>query len=80
MTLAHLLSGFLSFLAISYFDIAQEFITSAFVALVPARPFSILSLSELTRYTNAGSNSTFQIRQLTASLRFRGPPLKWISI
>ena len=80
MTLAHLLSGFLSYLAISYFEIAQEFISSTFVALVPVRPFSILSLPELTRYTNAGSNSTFQIRQLTASLRFRGPPLNWISI
>jgi hypothetical protein len=80
MTLAHLLSGFLSFLAISYFDIAQEFISSTFVALVPARPFSILSLPELTRYTNSGSNSAFQIRQLTASLKFRGPPLNWMSI
>jgi hypothetical protein len=79
MTLANLLSGFLSFLAISYFDIAQEFISLAFVALVPARPFSILSLPELTRYTNSGSNSTFQIRQLTAFLNFRGPPLNWIS-
>ncbi len=79
MTLAHLLSGFLSYLAISYFDIAQEFISSTFVALVPARPFSILSLPELTRYTNASSNSTFQIRQLTAFLNFRGPPLNWIS-
>ena len=77
MTLAHLLSGFLSFLAISYFDIAQEFISSTFVALVPARPFLTFSLPELTRYTNSDSNSTFQIRQLTASLKFRGPPLNW---
>jgi len=79
MTLAHLLSGFLSYLAISYLEIAQEFISSTFVALVPARPFSILSLPELTRYSNASSNSTFQIRQLTAFLNFRGPPLNWIS-
>ena len=80
MTLAHLLSGFLSYLAISYFEIAQEFISSTFVALVPVRPFSILSLPELTRFTNVGSNSTFQIRQLSAFLKFRGPPLNWMSI
>jgi hypothetical protein len=79
MTLAHVLSGVLSYLAISYFELAREFISSTFVALVPARPFSILSLPELTRYTNASSNSTFQIRQLTAFLNFRGPPLNWIS-
>ena len=80
MTLAHLLSGFLSYLAISYFEIILEFISSVFVALVPARSFSIFSLPALSRYTNAGSNSNFQIRQLTAFLKFRGPPLNWISI
>ena len=77
MTLAHLVSGALSYLAISYFDIAQEFISSTFIALVPARPFLTFSLPEFTRFTNLGSNSIFQIRQLTASLKFRGPPLNW---
>ena len=80
MTLAHLVSGALSYLAISYFDIAQEFISSTFIALVPARPFLTFSLPEFTRFTNAGSNSTFQIRQLSAFLKFRGPPLNWMSI
>jgi len=77
MTLAHLVSGFLSYIAISYFEIAREFISSSFVAIFRARPFSILSLPELTCHTNAGRNSTFQIRRLTASLKFRGPPFNW---
>ena len=77
MTLAHVLSGILSYLAISHFEVAREFISSTFVFLVPARPFLIPSFPELTRYINPGSNSTFQIRQLTASLKFRGPPLSW---
>ena len=77
MTLAHLVSGALSYLAISYFDIAQEFISSTFIALVPARPFLTFSLQGLTRYRIADGNFAFQIRQLTAFLKFRGPPLNW---
>jgi hypothetical protein len=77
MTLAHVLSGVLSYLAISYFDIAGEFVTSTFEFLVPARPFLIPSIPEITGFINPGGNSTFQIRQLTASLKFRGPPLAW---
>jgi len=77
MTLAHLLSGVLSYLAISYFEIAREFISSTFVFLIPARPFSIPFIPELTCLIHPGSNSTFQIRRLTACLKFRGPPLSW---
>ncbi|CAB4753619.1 unannotated protein [freshwater metagenome] len=80
MSLAHLFSGVISYLVISYFEFAREFISSAFVARVPARLFLILSFPELIRYTNTGSNSIFQIRQLTSFLKFRGPPLKWIFI
>ena len=77
MSLAHLFSGVLSYLAISYFEIAWEAVSRAFIALVPARPFLTFSLPELTRYPLADRNSAFQIRQLTASLKFRGPPLNW---
>jgi len=77
MTLAHVLSGVLSYLAISYFEIAREFISSTFVFLIPARPFSIPFIPELTCLIHPGSNSTFQIRRLTACLKFRGPPLAW---
>ena len=77
MTLAHLFSGVLSYLAISYFEIAWEVGSTAFIALVPARPFLTFSLPELTHYSPADSNSTFQITRLTASLKFRGPPLAW---
>jgi hypothetical protein len=77
MTLAHVISGVLSYLAISYFEIAQEFITSTFVFFVPARPFLIPAIPVLPGFINPGSNSTFQIRQLTASLKFRGPPFSF---
>ena len=77
MTLAHVLSGVLSYLAISYFGIAREFISSTFVILIPARPFSTLSIPELICLIHPESNSTFQIRRLTACLKFRGPPLTW---
>ena len=77
MTLAHLLSGVLAYLAISYFELAREFISSTFVFLIPARPFSIPFITELARFVNPDSNSTFQIRRLTACLKFRGPPLAW---
>ena len=77
MTLAHVLSGVLSYLAISYFEIAREFISSTFVFLIPARPFSIPFIPERTCLIHPGSNSTFQIRRLTACLKFRGPPLAW---
>ena len=77
MTLAHLFSGVLSYLAISYFEKAWEAVSKAIIAIVPARPFLTFSLPELSCYRIADSNSTFQIRQLTASLKFRGPPLKW---
>ena len=77
MTLAHALSGVLSYLAVSYFEIAREFISSSFVVLIPARPFSTPSIPELARFVNPDSNSSFQIRRLTASLKFRGPPLSW---
>lgn len=77
MTLAHCASGYLSYLAITYFEILWKVLTSAAVALVPARPFSRIYLPKLTRYALAKSNATFQIRQLTASLKFRGPPMDW---
>jgi hypothetical protein len=77
MTLAHSLSGVLSYLAISYFEVSRELISSTFVFLVPARPFLIPSLPELARFIHSGSNSSFQIRGLTACLKFRGPPLSW---
>jgi len=77
MTLAHSLSGVLSYLVISYFETSREFISSTFVFLVSAKPFLIPSIPELARFVHPGSNSTFQIRQLIASLKFRGPPLSW---
>ena len=77
MTLAHLVSGVISYLVILYFEIAWDFMASSFVALVPRKPFLTLFLPELLRYVTVGNNSTFQIRQLTASLKFRGPPLTW---
>ena len=80
MTLAHLFSGVLSYIAISYFDIAWDVVSAAFTALVPPSPFTTISLPELIRCTLAESNSTFQIRRLTSSLKFRGPPLNGSSI
>lgn len=77
MTLAHVLSGILSYSAISYFEIAREFISSTCAFLVPTRVFSIPIIPELTHPIDAGITSTFQIRRLTASLKFRGPPLAW---
>jgi len=77
MTLAHSLSGVLSYLVISYFETSREFISSTFVFLVSAKPFLIPSIPELARFVHPASNSTFQIRQLIASLKFRGPPLAW---
>jgi hypothetical protein len=72
MTMAHFISG-----AISYFGIAFDFITSALKAIVPGKPFAIFSIPESFCRPAFGGNSTFQIRQLTASLKFRGPPLFW---
>lgn len=80
MTLAHLFSGVLSYLLISHFETAWEFISTAFVALAPASPFQSLALPDLFSQKISGRNSTFQILQLTAFLKFRGPPLNWISI
>jgi hypothetical protein len=77
MTLAHVLSGVLSYLVVSYFEIAREFISSTFVFLIPAKPFSTPSIPELARFINLDSNSSFQIRRLIACLKFRGPPLAW---
>jgi len=77
MTLAHLLSGVLAYAVVTYFEIVWDFIASAFTALVPARNFLRLSLPGRICCTALATNSTFQIRQLTASLKFRGPPLTW---
>jgi hypothetical protein len=77
MTLAHLLSGVLAYAVVTYFEIVWDFIASAFIALVPARNFLRLSLPGRICCIAIGTNSTFQIRQLTASLKFRGPPLAW---
>lgn len=77
MTLAHLLSGVLSYAAISYFEIAQDYVISVFIALVPERPFSILSLPELSSCTYSRGNCSIQIHQLSSFLKFRGPPLSW---
>lgn len=77
MTLAHLLSGVLAYVVVTYFEIVWDFITSTFFFLVPARNFLRLSLPGRISCTTFGTNSTFQIRQLTASLKFRGPPLAW---
>lgn len=77
MTFAHFISGAISYFAISYFGIAFDFITSALAAIVPTRPFAIVNIPESFCRPAFGSHSTFQIRQLTASLKFRGPPLSW---
>jgi hypothetical protein len=77
MTLAHVISGVISYLVISYFELVWEFIKSAFVAPVPTSPLLTHSLPEPFQNTVAGSKSCFQIRQLTASLKFRGPPFAW---
>ena len=77
MTMAHFISGAISYFAISYFGIAFDFITSALAAIVPARPFAIFNIPKSFCRPAFSGNSTFQIRQLTASLKFRGPPLSW---
>ena len=77
MTLAHLLSGVMSYLAISYFDICWDFIASVLIALVPKKTFLKLSLPETLSLASKHNDPTFQIRKLTASLKFRGPPLAW---
>jgi hypothetical protein len=77
MTFAHILSGVLAYTVVTYFEIIWDLITSAFIALVPVRNFLRLSLPGRICCTSLGTNSTFQIRQLTASLKFRGPPLTW---
>lgn len=77
MTLAHVLSGVLSYLAISYFEIAWDFISSTFLSLFPAKLLLIPLIPELARFINVTSKSTVQIRRLIASLKFRGPPLAW---
>ena len=77
MTLAHFISGAISYFVISYFGIAFDFITSALRAIVPARPFAIFNIPESFCLPAFGGNSTFQVRQLIASLKFRGPPLSW---
>ena len=77
MTFAHILSGVLAYTVVTYFEIIWDLITSAFIALVPVRNFLRLSLPGRICCTALGTNSTFQIRQLTASLKFRGPPLAW---
>ena len=77
MTMAHLLSGLLSYFVISYFDIVWDLIASALTALVPKKYFPLLSIPGPSRYPSTYSNPTFQIRQLTASLKFRGPPFAW---
>ena len=79
MTLAHLFSGVLSYLAISHFEIAWEFITSVFITLSPVKNFQIPSVPELSFQRASSSNSTFQIRYLFAFLKFRGPPMNWES-
>lgn len=77
MTFAHLLSGFVSYFAISYFDIVWDLIASILIALVPTKIFLTLSLPEPFGHTAAESIPNFQISQLTASLKFRGPPFAW---
>lgn len=79
MTLAHLSSGVISYLLISHFETAWEYISTAFVALAPPKPFQALALPELFSQEISGRDSTFQLRQLTAFLKFRGPPLNWIT-
>lgn len=77
MTFAHILSGVLAYTVVTYFEIVWDLITSAFTALVPARNFLRLSLPGRICCTALATNSTFQIRRLTACLKFRGPPLAW---
>ena len=79
MTFAHLLSGVLSYLAISKFEVIWEFISTAFIALIPTKLFLIPSISRVPHFEPWGSYSTYQLRFITSFLKFRGPPLKWIS-
>mgnify|MGYP006274531735 FL=1 len=75
MTLAHTLSGIISYFAISYFELALNFIGSVFGAIIPVKSFTFISVPEVFSCTSLGSGPTFQIRQLFASLNFRGPPV-----
>jgi hypothetical protein len=75
MTWAHTLSGIISYFAISYFELALNFIASVFGAIIPAKSFIFISVPEVFSCTSLGSGPTYQIRQLFASLNFRGPPV-----
>ena len=75
MTLAHTVSGAISYFAISYFELALNFIASVLGAIIPAKPLTFISVPEVFSCTSLGEGPTFQIRQLFASLNFRGPPV-----
>jgi hypothetical protein len=77
MTAAHLLSGVISYLAISSFEEAWEIVSSAFVVLLPNLPFQSPTIPEFFQLEVLVRNLSFQIRRLTASLKFRGPPNDW---
>lgn len=79
MTFAHLLFGMLSYLAISKFEFIWEFISTAFIALIPTKSFLLPSISKVPHFEPWGGHSACQLRFITSFLKFRGPPLKWIS-
>ncbi len=75
MNLAHTFSGVISYFAIAYFELALNFIASLLGAIIPAKFFTFISAPEVFGCTSLGDGPTFQIRQLFASLDFRGPPV-----
>ena len=76
MTFGHLASGMFSYVAIGYFDLAWDFLATLFMGLFPLKIFPT-TVIQGSNFVNARQiNFFFQIKQLTASLTFRGPP--WI--
>lgn len=76
MTFAHLISGVISYFAIAYFDIAWDFLSQSFAALLPAKPFNALTIPKRIRLSERAGFSIPQLRQLIACLQFRGPPMR----
>ena len=76
MTFGHLASGIFSYMAIGYFELVWDFVTTLFAGFLPLRIFSALVIRGSNIFKVGEINFFFQIKQLTASLTFRGPP--WI--
>ena len=76
MTFGHLASGIFSYMAIGYFDLVWDFVTTLFAGFLPLRIFSALVIRGSNIFKVGEINFSIQILQLTSSLKYRGPP--WI--